>query len=344
MGAELAPLNYFLATNLLFPGKHVFFADNPVPKAKGDQNGLAMPRDTIITGQIASKIEVAAPVTTGVSMGRRLFVYDTLKPTRVPVFKSGTTTTIEHFSHNAVNGAGNPNTVGDLSLRASSHPELAKKFKDELFATPTAPLLGAIVTSLGDKEHFPDGFLAVMNKFGYSELTSEDYSTILGFPAENVLGVKPHPTLTATSAHAAGDPPPAFDIRLYGAVYNVETPDLEKNKHLIVNPQSGAINYDGADVVYTSETKESHTFVSWKTDKKAFRIEFSSVSSTDTRVEPPVVTFTLKFTGTLAIDGDEKSPYTISGTAYAPRDPWKFWTPGAADITALVGKHALTRQ
>ena len=43
-------LEYFLATNLLYPGKHIFKADSP--SSKGIGKGLALPHDLILTGQV----------------------------------------------------------------------------------------------------------------------------------------------------------------------------------------------------------------------------------------------------------------------------------------------------
>ncbi|KAK0669443.1 hypothetical protein QBC41DRAFT_223864 [Cercophora samala] len=46
----VAPLDYFLTTNLLFPGDHIFHADDP--GATTDTQGIMSPRDTILTGTI----------------------------------------------------------------------------------------------------------------------------------------------------------------------------------------------------------------------------------------------------------------------------------------------------
>lgn len=46
---EMKTLDYFLTTNLLYPGKHVFKADDP--SSKSTDRGLALPHDLILTGQ-----------------------------------------------------------------------------------------------------------------------------------------------------------------------------------------------------------------------------------------------------------------------------------------------------
>jgi hypothetical protein len=51
---EMGNLDYFLTTNLLFPGMHVFAADPPQIDS-GLSHGLAVPRDIILTGQIIDK-------------------------------------------------------------------------------------------------------------------------------------------------------------------------------------------------------------------------------------------------------------------------------------------------
>lgn len=48
---EMKALDYFLTTNILFPGKHLFKADPPI--ANNDKSkGLAVPKDLILTGEI----------------------------------------------------------------------------------------------------------------------------------------------------------------------------------------------------------------------------------------------------------------------------------------------------
>ncbi|GAB1194493.1 hypothetical protein APSETT444_003739 [Aspergillus pseudonomiae] len=47
-------LDYFLTTNLLFPGRQMFKAHIPVASAHANEKGLAVPRDLILTGDITS--------------------------------------------------------------------------------------------------------------------------------------------------------------------------------------------------------------------------------------------------------------------------------------------------
>ncbi|KAG7420974.1 hypothetical protein Forpe1208_v000090 [Fusarium oxysporum f. sp. rapae] len=51
---DFRPLNYFLATNLLFPGSQTFISDDPGKTTAA--KGLAVPRDTILTGSIVSQL------------------------------------------------------------------------------------------------------------------------------------------------------------------------------------------------------------------------------------------------------------------------------------------------
>ncbi|KAL1889078.1 hypothetical protein Sste5346_009143 [Sporothrix stenoceras] len=54
----LKPLDYFLTTNLLLPGQHVFHADPPLLQSK--MSGLAIPRDVILTGSVAPNSKSAS--------------------------------------------------------------------------------------------------------------------------------------------------------------------------------------------------------------------------------------------------------------------------------------------
>jgi hypothetical protein len=53
---KLSGLDYFLTTNLILPGAQVFIADEPSGK-KGANFGLFMPRDVILTGQVATDLK-----------------------------------------------------------------------------------------------------------------------------------------------------------------------------------------------------------------------------------------------------------------------------------------------
>jgi len=53
-------MDYFLTTNILLPGQYVFKADNPVAPSGQADHGLAMPRDTILTGKINMDSTAAA--------------------------------------------------------------------------------------------------------------------------------------------------------------------------------------------------------------------------------------------------------------------------------------------
>ncbi|KAB8261278.1 hypothetical protein BDV32DRAFT_148545 [Aspergillus pseudonomiae] len=52
---QMGRLDYFLTTNLLFPGKHVFIADSPLVDATKN-HGLMVPRDVILTGKVAESL------------------------------------------------------------------------------------------------------------------------------------------------------------------------------------------------------------------------------------------------------------------------------------------------
>lgn len=56
MNMDLKGLDYFLTTNLLLPGAHLFIADDPSGK-RGANFGLFMPRDVLLTGQVATEIK-----------------------------------------------------------------------------------------------------------------------------------------------------------------------------------------------------------------------------------------------------------------------------------------------
>jgi hypothetical protein len=50
ISVDMTPMDYFLTTNLLFPGEHIFHIDDPSQTT--EMQGLMTPRDTILTGMI----------------------------------------------------------------------------------------------------------------------------------------------------------------------------------------------------------------------------------------------------------------------------------------------------
>ncbi|KAH6637047.1 hypothetical protein F5144DRAFT_569522 [Chaetomium tenue] len=50
---DMTPMDYFLTTNLLFPGEHIFHVDDPSQTT--EMQGLMTPRDTILTGMVRRK-------------------------------------------------------------------------------------------------------------------------------------------------------------------------------------------------------------------------------------------------------------------------------------------------
>ncbi|MCJ1281789.1 hypothetical protein MMC26_001112 [Xylographa opegraphella] len=56
MNFDLKGLDYFLTTNLVLPGARLFIADDPTSKS-GDAHGLFVPRDTLLTGKIATELK-----------------------------------------------------------------------------------------------------------------------------------------------------------------------------------------------------------------------------------------------------------------------------------------------
>ncbi|KAE8154618.1 hypothetical protein BDV25DRAFT_135786 [Aspergillus avenaceus] len=55
----MATLDYFLTTNLLFPGRQIFIADPVKPPNADYESGLAVPRDLILTGNVAESLDAA---------------------------------------------------------------------------------------------------------------------------------------------------------------------------------------------------------------------------------------------------------------------------------------------
>jgi hypothetical protein len=116
--------------------------------------------------------------------------------------------------------------------------------------------------------------------------------------------------------YAPPTPASPFDIRTFGAVYDVTAPQSDVGTQLVVNPNDGLITYDGVNSTPDISTdKYGKTLVVWSTPGKNYSVAFTSTLQDST--------FVPSFSGTVTSDGQGAQPF--SGTQHVPAagaDPW----------------------
>ena len=339
--ADFKPLNYFLATNLLLPGAHLFVQDPPVPSTPTDNKGVAMPRDTILTGQIAKRIEVPTPKTANGSNKalKPMSYFAPLKPKQHTTVKSSTTPIARKLfpaKYGHVEEWRDPiddprNWNKPPILAEPPKKTLAQRFKEDLLADGGKPIFGELFRALADKEKFQTAPFEVLEKYGYGDLTGEDYTSILGFDIDALLPkAETNGTLKSVSFSAGTKSP--FDIRVYGAIYSVESPSSDKGNQLLVNPQDGSLTYNNIQVDYVIDTlPDGQTFVSWSQGSTKYSIQFFTVLDNNA--------FVPNFKGTRT--QGTSSAEEFKGSQYVPRDGWAHYHGDGANSIAVIGMFKL---
>ncbi|KAF5544644.1 hypothetical protein FMEXI_6473 [Fusarium mexicanum] len=152
LNLSLKPLDYFLTTNLLFPGQKIFIADEV-------EYSLSTPRDTLLTGNIA--VNAVASTRRADKMRRhRKFLGMTAgsQPVSLPATESTDA------------------TVDDLKVA--------------LFAFPSNNMLGDLLKdTLGDSGNL--SAVDLLQKHGFGHLTDENFLSLWGTSIEELLGTIP---------------------------------------------------------------------------------------------------------------------------------------------------------
>jgi len=248
--------------------------------------GLSTPRDTILTGKVASRLSS--------SVG---FV-------------------------KLLSGAPLPRNGNHFMVGSSSGDKTAEQLKEDLLASPAGPILGELITAMADRSDFGAKTMGVLERYGYGNLTDEDFCKLLyttpgaimasGRAQSLMTGSKTDCIGRRSLAFSAGS---IFDIRAFGAIYAMTAPQGEKQK-LVVNPQTGLIFFDGVESKST-ETLDPNgdIWVGWTTAINEYRVKFSSVLNPDTGV------ITFSFAGTATPHAAGGKAITFTGSQYVPIKP-----------------------
>jgi hypothetical protein len=236
---QLASLDWFLTTNLLFPGLHVFRADPPVAASASSPTGLATPRDTILTGKL--EIHNAS--------------------------KQLTTKRMSNFASQLKSVEPDVNIINSLAIEKG-----ADSFKEEIISFPKTNLLTDIIRTFSSSENTEAQLSQVLTRYGYSALEEFDFFSLLGTSVDQALsritGDSPASNVAASKQ--------SIDLRMYGGVYIVEEPSEDAGKRLYVNALKSTIIFAGASITPTQtfDEKTSKFAFEWKQADSEYSLTF----------------------------------------------------------------------
>ena len=273
---------YFLTTNLLFPGQHVFDADPLVNTDGTTLQGFAIPWDAILTGSFKGP----------------------------PSSSSLNSTT--NFLSPARNMNGTSEKLGPKFINEFTSTSDASLFGDIYQA-----LLQDSISE-GDVKGFTgDNVMTVLTKHGYESLDPDDYGTLLGLSFSSDMAIQEANTqldrtsdYTPSSKLEADSLEDRFSILPFGGAYVVTEPSSDINNVLVVDPIMGSITYKKVKNTPTLQSNTKATWLTTGTEAIMYSIVFSSIPNPDV---PGA--FIVSFSGTAGSN-------TFSGTKIDPPAPF----------------------
>ncbi|KAF3935161.1 hypothetical protein ABW20_dc0106786 [Dactylellina cionopaga] len=238
---EFGVLDYFLATNVLFPGQHFFTADD-LP------DGIWHPRDTLLLGNRIAKASAA---------------------------------------------------IAQPMLRSSAaDASLYQILKQDILSDSPSSFFGDIIASLsGDLGEVDTAFSKALASHNYSLLKGDDLGPATGiFSRDAILNHGANGDFPALQVSQSGVPD--FDIRLFGAVYQLDLPTDMAQTKLTVDPHTGNITLAGVESVATAALGVDGKYhMTWSVLGNNMDVIFSSKISQDNGAT------TLSFDGSITRPG-----------------------------------------
>ncbi|OAP55688.1 hypothetical protein AYL99_09840 [Fonsecaea erecta] len=236
-------MDYFLTTNLLFPGQVVFQASDVTAQSRPSPtppvSGIATPRDTFLTGSINQNAALDSVRLRNLDLHRK-----------------------------RSSGGGVP-VQPPLSAYQLSKQAMIDQLKSAILSNPADPFLGDLIQATASAG--PEGVdqtLLLLEQNGYGDLEVDDF-----------LGM----VYTSTTAVLSPDQSPApagsvdkIDLRMFGGIYRVTSPASHKGRILTVNPLNGSILYMAVNTIPTQTQDASSGLwtITWDVGGVAFQVVF----------------------------------------------------------------------
>ncbi|GAD91548.1 predicted protein [Paecilomyces variotii No. 5] len=251
-------LDYFLTTNLLFPGQHVFDADE-APES------VWHPRDTLLTGKVTQQ--------TPTTQARRLeTLVDNLKRTK-------TRREMQKLE---------PKDPNAVQITLPTFQDL----KNDILSLKPSTFLGSAIAAWAAESDPDAAFETVLLNHNYDSLRGDEFGEVTGIYSRD-------PALAGNKSLSLGSP--EFDIRYFGAFYDITAPESMSNTSFVVDPHSGNIEMNETEAVTSSSVgADGKTHVTWTLLGNSYDVVFISTAV------PETASFTLSFEGTVTMPGGEE--------------------------------------
>ncbi|KAJ6261080.1 hypothetical protein Dda_3745 [Drechslerella dactyloides] len=322
-------VNYFLVTNILLPGQHIFNADNivaDVSNGKAITSGFAMPWDMILTGGIASPPEPAPNHTPSPNL---VIPTPDSQPAEEP-------STVERFRPGPdVPMSDGPAAPAPTDAPSDGSKSLEAKFWDTFFSledtTMMTDMYQCFDTSAAPEHPDPlDQVLEVAAKHGFEGVDCDKLGDLMGFsmaseialssisPVEEIHRPRPFNAFFTVVA-------PSFTIQAYSGVYKVngDATDL-----LVVDPGTGAVTYKKftrTPGITSNDDANNPTYtVTWATGSAETK-DLVKYSVVFTSTVQPDGGFLQSFAGKSTSDGKDSD---FNGTKLVPVPAYDIRTSG----------------
>ncbi|GKT82048.1 hypothetical protein ColTof4_14471 [Colletotrichum tofieldiae] len=230
---ELKNLDYFLATNLLLPGQHIFHAHAPAAGSSDSNSGLASPRDVLLTGDILQNATRAQERSSARNAQQKLM------------------------------------GVASTSPGASSAPTL-DSLKEAFLSFPASDLVGATLRNMVAEPSEREPTETFLARYGFGDLANHDFFNIFGTSHAELIEGKPATTVEG---------PKSLDLRIYGGVYTVVSPEDYEGEVMMVHPTLGSIYSAGKECLATQtyDVEKKAVVVSWLAGSRVYSAQFRLV-------------------------------------------------------------------
>ncbi|EEP81027.1 predicted protein [Uncinocarpus reesii 1704] len=279
---ELDSMDYFLTTNLVFPGYTSFVPGNP-------DNGLVVPRDTIITGEIKTwetKSDVTAKgaevQSLPVSLEAANQIYGTNESANEPGVTALTKSTDVAAATEDIlaNVATPPVQSPPIQVITKPASQLPKDLLD-----PKGAFFRDITRASLDKESPLRATLRVLDQHGYGQVTEAEINQMLNVATPKVENKDPTTEVNKGRILQEGNAQSSlFSLNLFSGRYIIDG----SSRELIVNAHTGRIKVDGVEAVPTFSTDPiTHiTTTTWNVPSKTYSVVFSSDILDDDTFQP----------------------------------------------------------
>lgn len=286
-------INYFLTTNLLLPGGHVFNPDPLVAASASDKKGISIPYDVLLTGTIAQNSvtslahspdgSLSTTTKPRISTASRASRRDLLDEIRLGKGAKGANGTKRFRSPAAFDAAADKSLEDLVNTIVTSDPK---------------GIMGSLVMAAASAD--PDDAAAktwdILQKNGYGSLTADQIYSVLGTStAEMTAAMTSKQALESFQLAAKKQPlnfqalgnlrdAPEFRLTIFGAVYEI-TDGPDYINELIVSTSDGTLTCDSETLYPTWTTDYSQvpnkTTVVWTTGKGSYTAVFKTSPNSD---------------------------------------------------------------